>query len=253
MISRYGRLDRFLLKHTGASLRELKAVLAAGRVQVDGNTVRHADRRVGPFNTVVLDGQVMQSAAHPCYLMLHKPAGVVSATRDDRHRTVMDLLLETAWAKAVPGLHVAGRLDATSTGLMLLTNDGQWSRALCEPQRMIRKRYRVRLRDPLGAGAVEAFAAGMYFAHEDITTRPATLLPISDHEAEVVLVEGRYHQIRRMFAHLGNRVTALHRFAIGPWQLPPDLAPGQARALSDPHAFTASQNSDVREANLTHG
>lgn len=247
MVSQYGRLDRLLSKKTGLSLRDLKAVLAAGRARVDGEVVRHADIRVGPFNSVALDGQVVQVAAQPHYLMLHKPAGVVSATRDARHRTVIDLLAGSAWAQDAAQLHVAGRLDATSTGLLLLTNDGHWSRALCDPERAIRKRYRVRLRDPLHPDAVAAFAGGMYFAHEDITTRPAELVALDDREVEVALVEGRYHQIRRMFARLGNRVVSLHRFAVGPWQLPGDLAPGQARALTDAGAIWTSQDADRRE------
>lgn len=249
MQSRYGRLDRLLSKSENISLRELKPVLAAGRVSVDGDTVRQADLRVGPFQTVTLDGRVIQSAQTPHYVMLHKPAGVVSATRDRRHRTVIDLLREGPWAGVADDLHVAGRLDATSTGLLLLTNDGQWSRALCEPGHAVRKCYRVRLARPLAAGAAEAFAGGMYFEYEGITTRPAGLRQLSSHEVEVTLVEGRYHQIRRMFARLDNRVESLHRFAIGPWQLPAGLPPGAAMAVQDPWPVRASQVAAAAPAN----
>jgi 16S rRNA pseudouridine516 synthase len=138
-------------------------------------------------------------------------------------------LLEAPWKDE---LHIVGRLDLRSTGLMLLTNDGQWSRALSLPESKLPKRYRVTVEQPLAQDHVEAFRRGFHFAYEDIRTRPAGLRILGEFEAEVSLVEGRYHQIRRMFGHLGIRVTGIHRFAVGALTLDADLTPGRSRELT---------------------
>lgn len=237
MTSRYGRLDRLLARQLGISRGQVKPLLAAGRVLLNDTVARHADARVGPFDSVCVDGSVLHPGQRRLYLMLHKPAGVVSATLDPLHRTVMDLVRDSAHAAAAAQLHIAGRLDATSTGLMLLTNDGQWSSALCDPANAVTKHYCVDLARPVTQADIGAFAAGMAFPYEGITTRPAGLEPLPGCRARVTLVEGRYHQVRRMFARCGNRVLALHREAIGPWWLPDDLAAGDVRPVSDPHTL----------------
>jgi 16S rRNA pseudouridine516 synthase len=160
--------------------------------------------------------------------MLNKPRGVVSATRDDRHRTVIDLLD----ASMGRGLHIAGRLDYNATGLLVLTNDGRWSRQLACTNNPVQKVYYVTLEHPLTERYVEAFAQGMYFPFEDITTRPVSLTILSDRSAELRLTEGRYHQIKRMFGRFDNKVLTLHRIAIGNVALEPELGPGQHRPLT---------------------
>jgi 16S rRNA pseudouridine516 synthase len=190
---------------------------------------------VGPFSRVQLDAELLQ-ANTARYLMLNKPAGVVSATRDSRHRTALDLLDE-----GVRGdLHIAGRLDFHSTGLLLLTNDGDWSRALSAPENRISKRYRVTVEEPLTGEYVRAFAEGMWFEQEGITTRPAQLTIVSDHVAEVSLIEGRYHQIKRMFGRFRNRVLTLHRFAVGDLTLDAELQSGASRALAAEEVLAAN-------------
>ena len=226
MPSRYHRLDRFLSQVLQVSRSGLRPVLAAGRVRVNGVPVRDRQQRIGPFDRVELDGQPLQSEA-PRYLMLNKPAGVVSATSDDQHTTVMDLLP----ASQRRGLHLAGRLDFNSTGLVLLTNDGAWSRQLSQPQSQVRKHYRVTVEQPLTEAHVAAFSEGMWFAFEGIKTRPATLRIRSAYEADVWLCEGRYHQIKRMFGRFDNKVLTLHRLAIGHLVLDESLAPGESRDL----------------------
>lgn len=228
MTSKHARLDRFLSQRLGQSRREVQYLLAAGRVQVNDAVTRDGQRRVGPFSRVQLDAELLQ-ADQARYLMLHKPAGVVSATRDSRHRTALDLLDE----QVRDGLHIAGRLDFHSTGLLLLTNDGDWSRQLSAPENRVSKRYRVTLEKPLEEDYVQAFAEGMWFEHEGITTRPAQLLIVSDHVAEVSLMEGRYHQIKRMFGRFRNRVLSLHRFAVGNLVLEAGLEAGASRALTE--------------------
>ncbi len=221
------RLDRFLADALAIKRGDVRLLLARGRVEVDGLRASSIAQLIDRFSVVRCDGRLLQDRTAR-YLMLHKPAGVVSATRDARHRTVIDLL-DVPWKDE---LHIAGRLDACSTGLLLLTNDGQWSRALSLPQSKLSKRYRVQVEQPLTEVHVEAFRSGFYFAYEDAWTRPAELRPLGDREAEVCLVEGRYHQIRRMFGHLGNRVLAIHRVAVGALLLDADLAPGQSRELT---------------------
>jgi 16S rRNA pseudouridine516 synthase len=155
--------------------------------------------------------------------MLHKPLGVVSATVDARHSTVLDLIDDPDKGS----LHLVGRLDRHTSGLVLLTNDGRWSKILMHPSRKVPKTYHVTTRDPIPADAPERFATGFYFHTEDLTTRPAELEILTPHTARLTLHEGRYHQIKRMFHRLDNRITALHRECIGDIVLPPDLAPGK--------------------------
>jgi 16S rRNA pseudouridine516 synthase len=227
MQSKTARLDRFLSSRAGISRRDVRPILAQGRVTVDGAIATRINQVIGEFTHVLLDNEVLQ-ARHPVYIMLHKPTGVVSATRDERHKTVIDLLPQEDRAS----LHIAGRLDLNSSGLLLLTNNGHWSRHLCSPQSNIAKLYRVTLEKPVTGDYIEAFAEGMYFAYEGITTRPASLRIIDDHLAEVSLVEGRYRQIKRMFGHFQNRVLQLQRIAIGNLALDSTLDAGQSRELT---------------------
>jgi 16S rRNA pseudouridine516 synthase len=227
MQSKTARLDRFLSSRAGISRRDVRPILAQGRVTVDGAIATRINQVIGEFTHVLLDNEVLQ-ARLPVYIMLHKPTGVVSATRDERHKTVIDLLDH----EDKSGLHIAGRLDLNASGLLLLTNDGRWSRRLSSPQCNVGKLYRVTLEKSITVDYVEAFAEGMYFAYEGITTRPAILRIIDDHHAEVTLVEGRYHQIKRMFGHFQNRVLQLHRIAIGNLPLDSTLDAGQSRELT---------------------
>ena len=228
MKSQRTRLDRFLSEREQIGRRTVRLLLAQGRIRLDGDSASSISQAVDKFTHVTLDGRVLQAnQAH--YLMLNKPPGVVSATRDLQHQTAVDLL-SVPYARA---LHIVGRLDINSTGLLLLTNDGRWSRALSSPNEKIAKTYRVRLERPICVDCVTAFNDGIYFAFEGITTRPASLRVLSEFEAEVGLVEGRYHQIKRMFGHFDNRVLALHRTAVGTLELDRGLEPGASRELTE--------------------
>ena len=235
MHSKHARLDRFISAHTGLPRKAVRPILAQGRIRVDGVNASGTAQVIGQFSHVQLDNQVLQSS-RAIYVVMNKPPGVVSATRDERHKTVIDLLGPRNRSK----LHIAGRLDFNSTGLLLLTNDGRWSRQLSSPESNIGKLYRVTLEHPITADYVEAFARGMYFGYEGITTRPAQLRIIDEHTAQVRLVEGRYHQIKRMFGRMGNPVHALHRIAVGKLRLDPTLAPGQYRELTAPELKSIS-------------
>lgn len=129
-------------------------------------------------------------------------------------------------------LHIGGRLDLTTTGLLIITNDGLWSRRLTEPRSRLGKIYRVTTEQPITHEYAEAFAQGLYFAYENLTTLPAELEILDNHCALLTLHEGRYHQVKRMFGHFQNKVIGLHRERMGSLVLDPALAPGQYRALN---------------------
>jgi 16S rRNA pseudouridine516 synthase len=228
MESKRARLDRFISAQTGINRRGVRPLLAQSRIFVDGVAAVDTHQIIDEFSHVILDGRVLQ-ANTPCYVMMHKPRGVVSATKDEQHRTVIDLLNRTERHK----LHIVGRLDFNSSGLLLLTNNGRWSRHLATPGNNIAKLYRVTLAKPLTDDYVDAFSEGMYFSYEGITTRPAKLNIISKYVAEVSLMEGKYHQIKRMFGQFDNEVLTLHRLAIGNLWLDSSLSPGQSRELTD--------------------
>ena len=220
------RLDRFLTRRGEHSGKQVARLLADGRVKLDGWTETNGLRKIDRFSRVELDGEILQ-AHEAVYLMLHKPAGWLSATTDPQHPTVIELIAHPLCHE----LHLAGRLDRASTGLLLLTNDGRWSKRVTEPVEEISKVYRVTTRDKISPETAAHFAAGIYFAYEDLTTRPAVLEIVSDREALLTIHEGRYHQVKRMFHAVGNQVLSLHRESVGPLVLD-GLAPGESRHLT---------------------
>lgn len=221
------RIDRFLSKKLGINRRDVKLMLAQNRVLSDGIPVADIEYIVNEFNLVQVDGELLQSNVAK-YFMMHKPKHVVSATKDDIHKTVIDLMD----SEISSDLHIVGRLDLNSSGLLLLTNDSRWSGSLMSPEHKVQKHYRVTVKNPITSEYVQLFQSGMFFEYEGITTQPAILKQISEFEADIFLVEGRYHQIKRMFGHFRNQVLSLHRMAIGNIVLDPDLKPGESRALT---------------------
>jgi len=222
------RLDRFISKKLGIKRQAVRLLLAQHRVCVNGAIASDINQTIDNFSNIEFDGKPLQ-ANTAYYIALNKPAGVVSATKDKQHKTVIDLLSYPFKNE----LHIVGRLDLNSTGLLLLTNDSRWSRKLISPENKISKHYRVKLEKPLSEEYVEAFDEGMYFSYEDITTRPVELKIINKYVAELALIEGRYHQIKRMFGRFRNPVLDLHRFAIGNLHLGKDLEPGESKQLTE--------------------
>ncbi len=201
-------------------------MLAAGVVCIDGVVERDGRRQVGKFSRIEADGKLLQSR-DPVYLMLHKPRGCVSATRDGKHRSVLDLVDHPQRGE----LHLAGRLDFNTTGLLLLSNDGEWTSAITLPGRGIAKTYRVETRDEITPDYAQRFRAGIFFTYENLVTQPAELQTLGPRLALLTLHEGRYHQVKRMFGHFRNPVLSLHRVSIGALELDGALAPGEYRAL----------------------
>ncbi|MBP2873832.1 MULTISPECIES: pseudouridine synthase [Pseudomonas] len=223
------RVDRFLSNLPRFNRQQVRLLLVERRVSVDGVAVSDPHHEVREFSRICVDDEVLQAGKPARYFMLHKPQGCVSATADPQHPTVLDLLNEPDKAD----LHIAGRLDFNTTGLMLITNDGQWSRRLTQPQTKLPKVYRVETQQDISPEYAITFAKGLYFAFEDLTTQPAGLELLGPRTARLSIIEGRYHQVKRMFGHFDNKVINLHRERMGPLVLDAALAPGQYRALTD--------------------
>jgi 16S rRNA pseudouridine516 synthase len=222
------RLDRYITHHTGRSQKEVLRLLSAGVVRVRGEVEKGNRSEVDRFTEVSVGGEVLPFE-EALYFMLNKPAGYLSATSDPEHPTVMELIDHPQRDE----LHLAGRLDRASTGLLLLTNNGRWSKHVTEPGSGVGKTYLVETAEDISEETARQFAEGIYFAYEDLTTQPANLEVLSTREARLTIREGRYHQVKRMFHAVGNRVTALHRESIGSLVLEAGLAVGEARRLTE--------------------
>ena len=221
------RIDRFLSNLPRFNRKQVRLLLVEKRVRIDGKVVSDPHADVLEFSRVEVDDELLQVGKPARYFMLHKPSGCVSATRDPQHSTVLDLIHEPD----KQDLHIAGRLDFNTTGLMLITNDGSWSRRLTQPQTKLPKVYYVETEQEIGPEYALKFTEGLYFAFEDLTTQPAELAVLGRTSARLSIVEGRYHQVKRMFGHFDNKVLRLHRESMGPLVLDSALKPGEYRAL----------------------
>jgi 16S rRNA pseudouridine516 synthase len=222
------RLDKFIAQTTDLSRALVKLALRNQRVTLNGAPVRDASLHISATDTVQLDGVTLKPVG-PRYFMLHKPLGYVSATVDSDHPTVIDLLDEPN----KQALHIAGRLDIDTTGLVLITDDGRWSHRVTSPRHECRKTYYVTLAAALVPDAEERLQTGILLNSEKHLTRPAMLERLNSNEVRLTISEGKYHQVKRMFAALDNRVTNLHRERIGAITLDESLALGQYRALTE--------------------
>ena len=223
------KLSRIISNQPSISRKKANWMIATGQVWVNNQPCCVADTEVDGFTTVSINDTVVQPGACARYVMVNKPAGYLSATVDNTHPTVLQLLP----ADISKDLHIAGRLDRATTGLMILTNNGTWSRRLTQPGVGIAKVYRVTTAYPIGPDTVQRFAQGIWFEYEQLATSPATLELLTPEQARLTIYEGRYHQVKRMFHAVGNRVTALHREQIGHLQLGIGLAPGGFRMLTN--------------------
>ena len=222
------RLDRFLATVTDYSRSDAKRLIKAGEVSLEGEVLDDPRTAVAEDANVRLRGQSLRGAK-PRYFMLNKPQGYVCAARDRRHLTVLDLLNEDNPER----LHVAGRLDIDTTGLVLLTDDGSWSHAITSPKKQCWKRYWLRTAEPIADAATAKFAKGVFLKDDKLRTLPAELEILDSCEARIRICEGRYHQVKRMFGALGNAVVELRREAIGEIELDARLEEGEYRPLTD--------------------
>lgn len=223
------RLDKRLAATGNWSRKEAREFIKAGRVTVNGQVVRQIDQKVEESASVTVDGTPID-AAGPVYLMLHKPAGLVSATEDAREQTVLSLLPERYQRL---GLFPAGRLDKDTEGLLLMTNDGPLSHRLLAPKSHVDKVYYVEVDGILDESDVAAVAEGMTLG-DGYVCLPGTLEPLEEgRSAHITIHEGKYHQIKRMMAARGKPVTYLKRVKFGPLELDADLPKGGWRALTE--------------------
>ncbi|MBR5753121.1 MAG: rRNA pseudouridine synthase [Clostridia bacterium] len=222
------RLDKFLSSQTDLSRKDAKAVLRQGLVSVNGQVCKDPAAAVDPAVDSVLVGGTPLSYQEHLYLMLNKPADVVSATEDRSRTTVLDLVPEELFRD---GLFPAGRLDADTTGFVLLTDDGAFAHDILSPKHHVTKTYVADLAEPVTDECLRMIREGIELK-DGTRCLPATVRVLGETTVELELVEGKYHQIKRMVAAGGNRVVALRRTAIGGVVLDERLEPGACRELT---------------------
>lgn len=229
------RLDRLLANMGYGSRREMQALAKNGRITLDGAPVRDAEKRIPVSRDLPDHLQIDSKPIDPppgICLLLHKPLGV-TCSHKEAGPLVYDLL-PTRWRGREPAISTIGRLDKETSGLLLLTDDGGLLHRVISPKNHVAKRYRVTLDRPLNGTEAATFAkGGLMLDGETKPLLPAEMETLSPTEALLILHEGRYHQVRRMFAALGNHVAALHRDRIGGLDLPEDLEAGSFRILDD--------------------
>lgn len=220
------RLDKMLSNLGVASRSECRTLLKAGRIRVGEAVARDGAMNVQEGAAIFLDGKPLDTRLSR-HLMLYKPAGILTAAEDGRQKTVMDLL---------PGVYRAcgcmpvGRLDKDTTGILLLTTDGELAHRLISPGRHVDKVYEATVEGALDAEDVAAFAAGIPL--KDFTALPARLELLDESIGRVTVQEGKYHQVKRMFGACGKPVKTLHRTSFGPLKLDEALLPGTFRELT---------------------
>ncbi|WP_434340992.1 16S rRNA pseudouridine(516) synthase RsuA [Motilimonas cestriensis] len=220
------RLDKYLCETTKLSRADAKKAILRGRVKVADALITNPAQKIDITQTVLFDSAPL-TLTGPIYIALHKPQGYICSTQDEVHPCVLNLIEHEKKDK----LHPAGRLDVDTTGLVLLTDDGQWSHRVTSPKKSCAKTYFVALAEPLREDAVERCQEGIMLNNETKPTLPAKLEMISPTQVKITLQEGKYHQVKRMFAALDNKVIGLHRATIGHVDLT-DLAEGEWRYLT---------------------
>lgn len=222
------RLDKFICESTSHSRVSAKKALHRGGVTCNGEIVKTSGFKVTDGLTICLDGEPL-SIIGPRFIMLNKPVDTICSTIDEIHPSVIGLI-DVIRAE---DLHIAGRLDVDTTGLVLITTDGQWSHKITSPKKECGKRYLLETAEALNPSLIEEFATGLQLNNEDGLTKPAILEILGSHQARLTITEGKYHQVKRMLASVGNSVTKLHRESVGEIELDPALAPGEWRYLTD--------------------
>ena len=221
------RLDKIISNRTGISRKDAKSAISSGKVIVSGNVIRSSDYKVGENEEIILDGKKISGNAH-VYIILNKPKGYVSATEDPQQKTVTELVPPELFRN---GIFPAGRLDKDTTGLMIITDDGDFAHRILAPKKHVPKKYAVTLDLPVTEEMKIGFENGIELS--DGICKSAKLFKTGEYTCEVTLSEGRYHQIKRMFGCFGAKVTELHRLSMGGFSLPENLHPGECRELSE--------------------
>lgn len=224
------RIDKIIASQGKYSRSEVKKLIKGGRVTLDGIAVRSSDIKADPHSSkIAVDGKVISYKKH-IYIMLNKPQGVVSATDDKEHKTVIDLVPEELKRD---GLFPAGRLDADTVGFVLITDDGDFAHEILSPKNHIMKTYHATLQRPVTEDDIQAFKSGVKLKDGTLCLE-AQVRSLSDDVpgAEIKICEGKYHQVKRMFAASGNKVIFLKRVKMGGLSLDENLKEGQCREIT---------------------
>lgn len=226
------RLEHLLMKHLVLSRREMKKLIKNEAVLIDGVSATHVSNNVdATLQVITVNGTQIHDDSQK-YYMLNKPQGVISATTDKEHTTVIDLFAN----ENVEGLYPLGRLDGDTEGLLLVTNNGPLGYRMLNPDQHIEKEYYVEVNGPLDNDAVETFKRGVTF-HGGYQCKPSmlTIIESSDNlgRATVTISEGKFHQVKKMFLCVGVKVTYLKRIRFGEFVLDESLAPGEYRELNE--------------------
>ena len=222
------RLDKYISNATDLSRTDVKKLIKSGLVSIDDETAKSGSQKVSDDQEIAIEGSTIQLMTTR-YFMMNKPAGVVSATKDHTNPTALDLIYEHRNDQ----LQIAGRLDIDTTGLLLITDDGQWNHIVTSPKTDCKKIYAVELENSVSEDYHKKLEAGITLEGEKRRCLPATMKVIDDHHIQLSISEGKYHQVKRMITSLGNEVVSLHRLQIGGIALDPELEPGDYRPLTE--------------------
>lgn len=237
------RLDKFISESTGLTRSQASQALRNKLVMVNNVITKSGATKIDlETDEIELDGEPIKLYSGFRYYMMNKPTGMVCANADHDHPIVFDIMQHEP---ALHKLHTVGRLDLDTTGLLLITDDGKWSHFITSPKHHQPKTYRVWLAEPLADEAENEFSKGILLRGEKTATQPASLERVSETEVLVTLNEGKYHQVKRMFAALGNHVEGLHREQIGTLRLDEDLSEGEYRELTQEEVNSLAKTFDA--------
>ncbi|BFU59344.1 MULTISPECIES: 16S rRNA pseudouridine(516) synthase RsuA [Rodentibacter] len=222
------RLDKFIAENTGLTRSQASKAIRQSAVKINGEIEKNSARQISQDDEIYFEDKRLTWLESGQYFMLNKPQGCVCSNDDGDYPTIYQFFDYPLSAK----LHSAGRLDVDTTGLVLLTDDGQWSHRITSPKHHCEKTYLVTLADPVEKHYEQACAEGILLRGEKNPTKPAKLEVLDDYNVNLTISEGRYHQVKRMFAALGNKVIGLHRWKIGEVELDNTLEEGEYRSLS---------------------
>jgi len=222
------RLDKLIAQSTAFSRAQAKGIIRSGKITVDGKTAKSGAIKLAEDAVVEYMGVAIKKP-EPQYIMFHKPQGVVCANVDEEHETVFDKL----FLPRMDTLHIAGRLDIDTTGLVLITDDGQWSHRITSPKHQHEKTYLIDLDSEITDKQIRILSEGVQLKDEKKRSLPAKIEIITQRQIHMTITEGKYHQVKRMMAAVGNHVVKLHRHQIGKIKLGADLKPGEWRKLTE--------------------
>ncbi len=221
------RLDKYISNATDLSRTDAKRLIKNGLVCIDDDIANNPAQKITADQIITIEGSTISKASKR-YFMLNKPAGVSAVSKDNHNPTAISLMYEHRSDE----LQIAGQLDIDTTGLLLVTDDGQWNHRLTSPRSEYAKIYQVELAEAISSDYTQQLADGVLLDGEKHRCMPTTVEIVDDHSINLTIAEGKYHNVKRMFAALGNQIVSLHRLKVGDIVLDPELQPGEYRPLT---------------------